>query len=492
MKRIFSTRKFKTFQNFSSFREHRLKVLEEVISISKPNIEKEIQITLPNGDIKNGVSGVTKPLDILPPSILNSIIICKEKNNQLIELFSPFKETCSIDYVEFESDIGKKVFWHSSAHILGNAIELFYENSLLDDGPATKNGFFYDFQSKTNPSVNDFENLEKLINIKEPFEKYVIPKELAMEMFKYNPNKLKIIQNSVDEISIYRCGDFIDLCRGPHIYHSKLIQSMKFLNCNSINENTSRIYGISFPHKKLMRKWEENQKEIAKRDHRNIGKQQDLFVLFPESPGSPFFLPHGTRIFNRLLTLLRKEYKKRNYLEVITPQIYNKSLWETSGHWENYKEDMHLLCDGESGLKPMNCPAHCLIFGSKLRSYKELPLKYADFSPLHRNENTGSLTGLTRVRRFHQDDSHIFCTIDQIQKEIEDCIQFLKYVYDLVGFQLNFYISTRPDKYMGSIEHWDQAESSLKEALTRLNCPFNIKEKDGSFYGPKSKHVILF
>eukprot|EP01080_Neovahlkampfia_damariscottae_P000388 gene388-6802_t len=486
--------KKKGIKNFYStnkiYRDHRINIFEEIKNKKeKKKEEKQIFITLPNGKIVEGISDKTKPIDIIPQNLLNSIIICKNKEtNSLIELFSTFKDSCSLEYIDFENDIGKKIFWHSSAHVLGNAIELYYENSFLDDGPALKNGFFYDFESNLKPSLNDFENMNELLNFNEKFEKYEISKEEAEKMFKYNHFKLQIIENiskKNENISIYKTGEFIDLCSGPHIYNTKMIKSFNFLNCNSINENVSRIYGISFPNKKLFKKWEEKNEEIKKRDHRNIGKQQELFLFFPESPGNPFFLPNGTKIFNRLLNLLRKEYKKRNYKEVITPQLFNKSLWEISGHWENYKEDMHLLNDNTTGLKPMNCPAHCLLFNSKLRSYKELPLKYADFSPLHRNENTGSLTGLTRVRRFHQDDSHIFCSFDQIEKEIEDCILFLQYIYNLVGFQLNFFISTRPDKFIGTIEKWDQAESSLKDALSKMNCTFEIKEGDGSFYGPK-------
>jgi threonyl-tRNA synthetase len=274
-----------------------------------------------------------------------------------------------------------------------------------------------------------------------------------------------------------------------------------------------RVYGISFPNKALLKEWTHLQEEAKKRDHRLLGKAQQLFLFHPLSPGSSFFLPHGTRVFNKLANFIRDEYRKRGYEEVITPLIYKKELWETSGHLQNYKEDMFMVSQGivdkgcshghkhthgldESyedtfGLKPMNCPGHCLIFReAKKYSYRELPVRLADFSALHRNEASGALTGLTRVRRFHQDDAHIFCTPDQVQSEIKDCLEFINHVYGVFGFSFDLRLSTRPEKYMGELSLWENAEAQLTKALEEFGQPWQVNEGDGAFYGPKIDVVV--
>ncbi len=291
----------------------------------------------------------------------------------------------------------------------------------------------------------------------------------------------------------------IDLCYGPHIPHTGRIKALKvtknsasyFLG-DAKNDSLQRVYGISFPEAKMMKEWETFMEEAEKRDHRKIGIEQELFFSHELSPGSFFFLPHGARLYNTLLELQRSEYRKRGFEEVVTPNMYNIKLWETSGHWANYKDDMFAL-DVEKdkfALKPMNCPGHCLMFAHRERSYKELPIRFADFGVLHRNEASGALSGLTRVRRFQQDDAHIFCRVDQLGSEMDGCLDFLKHIYGIFGFTFHLKLSTRPEKYLGDIETWNKAEDLLKQSLDRFNHSWELNPGDGAFYGPKIDIVI--
>jgi len=242
-----------------------------------------------------------------------------------------------------------------------------------------------------------------------------------------------------------------------------------------------------------LKEWQQFQIEAAKRDHRNVGKDQELFFFHPYSPGCAFFLPHGARIHNKLIQFIKAEYHKRGFTEVITPNMFNAKLWQTSGHWDNYKENMFLFgCDGtDFSLKPMNCPGHCLMFDHRRRSYRELPIRFADFGVLHRNELAGALTGLTRVRRFQQDDAHIFTTPELIEDEIKGCLEFMQHVYGIFGFEFQLNLSTRPEKYLGDIEVWDKAEKSLSDALNKFGKPWGLNPKDGAFYGPKIDIKIM-
>ncbi|EFC40098.1 predicted protein [Naegleria gruberi] len=453
---------------------------------------------------------------------VSEFLVCKI-NGKLTDMNDTFSEILNnqesnnnnIEFFTFESVEGKEVFWHSTAHILGCALEQKFGSSLkLCDGPplvskeasqVLNGGFFYEGFLENNERITteQLEELEKfmqqVVKEKHSFQKIHITKELAREIFKYNQFKLDIIEKipSGEPITMYKCGNLVDLCRGPHIPNTSMIKAVKLTKLSGAywkgDEKSpllQRVYGISFPKAKQLEDWQTLIEEALKRDHRLIAKKQDLFFFHEYSPGTPFFLPHGTRLFNKLVEFIRKEYRKRGYDEVITPQMFQKELWETSGHWQHYKDDMFTVIEGTQhkeetiGIKPMNCPAHCLMFDSKIRSYRELPVRLADFSPLHRNEPRGSLTGLTRVRRFHQDDSHIFCTHDQVKSEIENCLQFVKFVYsEIFGFNLRFNLSTRPEKFVGDIEMWDKAEQSLKECLDGYNWKLN--EGDGAFYGPK-------
>uniref|UniRef100_A0A8C4NQ30 threonine--tRNA ligase n=1 Tax=Dicentrarchus labrax TaxID=13489 RepID=A0A8C4NQ30_DICLA len=312
----------------------------------------------------------------------------------------------------------------------------------------------------------------------------------------YNPFKCRILNEKVTTptTTVYRCGPLIDLCRGPHVRHTGKIKALKIHKNSSTYwegkadmETLQRIYGISFPDPKMLKEWEKFQEDAKNRDHRKLGREQDLFFFHDLSPGSCFFLPKGAYLYNTLIEFIRSEYRKRGFQEVVTPNIYNSKLWQTSGHWQHYSENMFSFeVEKETfALKPMNCPGHCLMFDHRPRSWRELPLRMADFGVLHRNELSGALTGLTRVRRFQQDDAHIFCSMDQIEEEIKGCLDFLRTVYEVFGFTFKLNLSTRPEKFLGDPGVWDQAEKQLENSLNDFGEKWVLNPGDGAFYGPK-------
>lgn len=342
--------------------------------------------------------------------------------------------------------------------------------------------------------------MSKIAKEKQKFERLVMSKDELLEMFKYNKYKQHIIKDKIPDgtfTTVYRNGPLIDLCRGPHVPDTGRIEAFSILKNsasyflgNQENDSLQRVYGVSFPDKKQMAEHKKMLEEAAKRDHRKIGKDQELFFFDPVSPGSAFWLPHGARIFNKIVEFLKEQYWKRDFEEVITPNMFNAALWKQSGHWQHYKDDMFIQkVDKEDfGLKPMNCPAHFVMFANRERSHKELPLRFADFGVLHRNEASGALSGLTRVRRFQQDDAHIFCRPDQIKSEMDDIFDFLKEFYGLLGMSFRMKLSTRPEGFMGEIATWDKAEAALKEALdefTQKDGSWELNPGDGAFYGPK-------
>jgi threonyl-tRNA synthetase len=418
----------------------------------------------------------------------------------------PLEGDCELQIFLFDSDEGRHAFWHSSAHVLGSIMEQRF-GAHLTVGPPLKDGsfmggFYYDCDAGDKTvAPSDFKDIEtginKLIKSAEPFERLVITKEEALEMFKHNPLKCEIINDKVEDgktCTAYRSGPLVDFCRGPHLPNTKRIVAMAvtasssaYFKGNAEREAVQRIYGISFPDKKLLKKWLKMREEAAKRDHRALGQQQKLFFFHPLSPGSAFFLPHGTRIYNTLQNFIREQYNVRGFKEVVTPNVFNIDLWKTSGHYQNYKDAMFMFeCEKqEFGMKPMNCPGHCLMFKHDLKSFRDLPMRFADFGVLHRNELSGALTGLTRVRRFQQDDAHIFCRRDQIFDEMLGALDFLDYVYSKFGFEYNLCLSTRPEKAMGDMKLWDEAEAQLEKCLETFDRPWTFNHGDGAFYGPK-------
>ena len=460
-----------------------------------------ISITLPDGSTKKHPSGTT-PLEIAGSigKKLAADSIAAEVNGELKDMTRPITEDAELKLHTFDSEKGREVFWHSSAHLLAQAVLRLYPESLLTIGPAIETGFYYDISHKPF-SQKDLEKIEKEMTkiTEENFEvkRTELSTEEAKKKWENNKYKLEIIESESEkgQISAYEQGEFTDLCRGPHAPSTGMLKAVKLTKVSSAywkgdqkNDELQRIYGVSFPDKKQLKKHLQKIEAAEQNDHRKIGKELDLFWFHEWSPGSPFFLPKGTIIYNELQKFLREEYSKRGYEEIITPQMFNKELWELSGHWQHYRENMFVLevDSTEFSLKPMNCPSHVLMFKSKARSYRDLPMRIADFCYLHRNELRGVLGGLTRVRKFSQDDAHIFCTEDQAVEELNSLVIFAKHIYQKIfGFPMSAKLSTRPEKHMGEPEVWDRAENQLEEVLKKNSMEYGFSKGEGAFYGPK-------
>ncbi|XP_049785743.1 threonine--tRNA ligase 1, cytoplasmic isoform X1 [Schistocerca cancellata] len=473
---------------------------------AKPS--EPIVITLPDGKTVDGMSWRTTPYDVakgISQGLADNTVIAKV-DGVVWDLDRPLTNSCKLQLLKFDDEEAQQVFWHSSAHILGEAMERIYGGCLCY-GPPIENGFYYDmFLEDRQVSNLDFPVVEGLVKTiikeKQNFERLEVKKEDLLKMFEYNPFKVRILKEKVQTptTTVYRCGPLIDLCRGPHVRHTGKVKAFKVTknsatywegNCEA--ESLQRVYGISFPDSKQLKEWEKLQEEAAKRDHRKIGREQELFFFHELSAGSCFFLPKGAHIYNTLIEFIKQEYRKRGFHEVVTPNIYNSKLWQTSGHWAHYAENMFSF-DVEKekyALKPMNCPGHCLMFDQRTRSWRELPLRLADFGVLHRNELSGALTGLTRVRRFQQDDAHIFCTVEQIHNEMLGALDFLRSVYSVFGFTFQLRLSTRPEKFLGEISMWNEAEKQLAESLNAFGEPWKENPGDGAFYGPKIDITIM-
>ncbi|XP_006902270.1 PREDICTED: threonine--tRNA ligase, mitochondrial isoform X1 [Elephantulus edwardii] len=482
---------------------------------------RTIKISLPGGQKMNALAWSTTPYQLAwqISSTLANTAVAAEVNGELYDLVRPLETDSDVRFLTFESPEGKAVFWHSSTRVLGAAAEQLL-GAVLCQGPSTEGGFYHDFFLGKGRSVQGSELpvLEKicqeLIAAAHPFRRLEASRDQLLQLFRDNPFKLRLIEDKVagPTATVYGCGMLVDLCRGPHLRHTGQIGGLKLLtNSSSLwrfsepPETLQRVSGISFPTAEGLQAWEEQREEAELRDHRRIGKEQELFFFHELSPGSCFFLPRGTRIYNALVTLIREEYARRGFSEVKTPTLFSTKLWEQSGHWEHYREDMFSLQlpgsdrppsfpgDHSSGhqahttlaLKPMNCPAHCLMFAHRPRSWRELPLRLADFGALHRAEASGSLGGLTRLRCFQQDDAHIFCALDQLESEIRDALDFLRAVYAQLGFSFRLALSTRPSGFLGESHLWDHAEQVLHQALEEFGEPWDLRPEDGAFYGPK-------
>ena len=393
------------------------------------------------------------------------------------------------------------VLRHSSAHLLAEAVRRLYPGVKIAIGPPIENGFYYDFDFPEPIREEDLEKIQAEIDrelaegrewSREETSRDEAKKRFAAEG---EPYKVELVDTAEGDISLYTQGDFTDLCRGPHLQTSKPIKALKLTGLagaywrgDSTKPQLTRIYGTAFYDRKDLDAYLEQLEEARKRDHRRLGSQLDLFHFDEHSPGSPFWHPKGMTIFNTLESVRRRENAQRGYLEVKTPLIYDKGLWEISGHWEKFRENMFLIPlehDQVYGIKPMNCPGHMLLFGSALRSYRDLPIRYAEAAPLHRNELAGALHGLTRVRHVTQDDAHIFCTREQIPAELDACIDYLRFLMGLFGLEPRAEFSTRPENKLGTDEEWDFSEGELEAALVRNEIPFVVGEGEGSFYGPK-------
>jgi len=461
-----------------------------------------ISVTLPDGAKKEGVKFATTPFDIasgIHKKLAQSALVAKV-DGEFWDMRRPLEGDCNLALFTFDDDEGKECYWHSSAHVLGEALELEY-GADLTIGPAIDEGFYYDcFLGERTLTPEDTEiikgRMEKIIKEKQEFQRIVVTRAEALEMFAENKFKIELISNLPEEatISCYRCGPMVDLCRGPHLPDTAWLKAVTVNQCSRAfwradvtKEPLTRVYAVTFPNDKLMKEYHTRIEEAKKRDHRTLGTAQELFFFHQLSPGSCFFYKNGARIYNSLVQFMRDKYWEYEYDEVITPNIYNFDLWKTSGHAAHYKENMFSFDveKAEYGLKPMNCPGHCVMFAQRHRTYRELPMRMADFGVLHRNEFSGALHGLTRVRRFQQDDAHIFCRQDQMETELINFMKFLDEAYEVFGLTYEMALSTRPEGYLGELEVWDKAESALKAALDKSGKAWKLNEGDGAFYGPK-------
>lgn len=421
-------------------------------------------------------------------------------NGQIKDLSTPLLDGDNVEFLSFGDEDGQEMFWHTSAHVLAQAILRLYPNAKPTIGPPIEHGFYYDFADLW-ISEEDFVKIEEEVEkvVKENFStqrEVFSSQQEALKYFHNNKYKQELIQSFGDaELTGYRQGEFFDLCRGPHIPNLGKIKAFKILKTSgaywrgdSKNEMLTRIYGISFPDRKLLKEYLHRQEEAKKRDHRVIGPKLDLFSLKEEAPGMPFIHPKGMIMWNKLIGFWRECHDKAGYVEIKTPVMMTKELWEVSGHWFNYKHNMYIteIEEREFAIKPMNCPGCMLYYKSQPHSYRELPLRVAEIGHVHRFEPSGSLSGLFRVRGFHQDDAHIFVTKEQIGQEISNILELVDEVYGTFGLSYHLELSTRPEKNtIGSDEDWEVATNGLKSALNALNRPYRINEGDGAFYGPK-------
>jgi threonyl-tRNA synthetase len=422
-------------------------------------------------------------------------------NGTLSDLSTPLNEGDEVEFFDFDTKVGKELFWHSSAHILAQAILRLYPQALPTIGPAIEGGFYYDFANLT-ISESDFPMIEKEAQkiIQENFKPERIlfsSLEDAIKAFEGNSFKVELIRSfEAGPITGYRQGEFFDLCRGPHLYSIGKVKAFKLLKTSGAywhgdknNAMLTRIYGISFPSKDLMKAHLEMLEEAKKRDHKLLGQKLDLFSIKEFGPGMPFIHPKGMIVWNQLLNFWKKLHYENGYLEIKTPMMLSKELWEISGHWDHYRQNMYtsVIEEREFAIKPMNCPGCMLYYKGSLHSYRELPLRIAEIGQVHRHEFSGALNGLFRVRCFHQDDAHIFMTQDQIKQEIIGVMKLVDIIYKTFGLTYRVELSTRPEKgkTIGSDSDWEVATAGLKEALETLGLDFRINEGDGAFYGPK-------
>ncbi len=464
-----------------------------------------MKITLKDGSVKEVQKGISV-LDLakeISEGLARNATAAKV-NGQVRDLRYIIEEDSEVEILTFDnSEDGKKAYWHTTAHIMAQAIKRIYGNDVkLTIGPAISNGFYYDFDVKENISSDDFEKIEaemkKIIKEDLPIERFTLPRDEAIKFMKEKEEdyKVELIEElpEDEEISFYKQGEFTDLCAGPHLMSTGKVKAVKILSSSGAywrgdehNKMLQRFYGISYPKASQLEDYLNMLEEAKKRDHKKLGKELELFMIAPEGPGFPFFLPKGMVLRNVLEDFWRDIHKKNGYVEIKTPMILNEELWHRSGHWDHYKENMYTTkIDGvDYGIKPMNCPGGMLVYKSKMRSYKDLPIRAGELGLVHRHEKSGELNGLFRVRCFTQDDAHIFCLPEQIEAEIEGIMKLVDQVYSIFGFEYTVELSTRPDDSMGSDEQWELAEGALKKVLKDMNMAYELNEGDGAFYGPK-------
>ena len=462
-----------------------------------------IRITLPDGSVREVPRGATgREVAQGIGAGLARAALAARVNGQIWDLDRPIEAEATVSIVTDKDPAALELLRHSSAHIMATAVRELFPSAGIGFGPPIEDGFYYDFQVDRPFTPEDLEKIEaKMAEVAVrdyPFVREVVPREEANRRFADDPLKLERISELGDDetISVYTDGPFVDLCRGPHIPSTGRLKHFKLLHGagaywrgDEHRQMLQRIYGTAWFKKEDLDAYLHRLEEARKRDHRRVGRELDLFMFHPSAPGAPFWTERGTILYN-LLTEFVRELQAEAFKEVKTPLIYNKMLWETSGHWGKYRENMFMVLNQETGeadasLKPMNCPSHYLLFLAKRHSYRELPLRYVTFDVLHRNEVTGALSGLTRVRQFQQDDCHVFLTEDQIAGEVGFLMSFILGYYQTFGLESRIKFATRPETRIGSDELWDRAESGLRAALEATGKPYELKPGDGAFYGPK-------
>jgi threonyl-tRNA synthetase len=460
-----------------------------------------IHVTLPDGksvDVRPGI----RIEEIAASAGVRKTALAAKVDGRTVDLSTELKRDCALEFILPESHDGLDVLRHSTAHLMAQAVQSLFPGTQVTIGPTIEDGFYYDFKSDRTFSPEDLDLIEKRMHDLAKADLRIVREEMprseAIELFrKMGENyKVEIIEGIPEEkVSLYRQGDWVDLCRGPHVPSTAAIKAFKLTSIagaywrgDSRNEQLQRIYGTAWANRKDLDAYLKRIEEAKQRDHRRLGPALDLFSLHPIAPGSPFFHPKGTILYNLLVQYIRGLYQRYGYSEVVTPLIYKTDLWKTSGHYEAFHDDMFLINvhDGEYGVKPMNCPGHCYLFGSRKYSYRDLPIRYADFSRLHRFEQSGVLSGLTRVRSFAQDDAHIYCTPEQLDGELEQFVAMTKEVYKVFGFdRIEVTLQTRPEKFIGRVELWDAAEAALRRCLERAGFTVKVLPGEGAFYGPK-------
>ena len=462
-----------------------------------------IKVTLKDNVVKEYSEGVTV-LDIAKDISegLARNACCGLVNGEVQDLRYPVSEDSTVEICTFDTPEGKRAFRHTASHVMAQAIKRLYPDTKLAIGPSIDDGFYYDFDREKAFTEEELAEIEKEMKkiVKEdiPLERFELPREEAIKFMeeKQEPYKVELIKDLPEDsvISFYKQGDFTDLCAGPHLMSTKPIKAFKLMSVagaywrgNEKNKMLSRIYGTAYTKASDLEEYLNMLEEAKKRDHRKLGKELKIFALLDEGPGFPFFLPNGMIIKNTLIDYWREIHKKAGYVEVSTPLILSRHLWENSGHWDHYKDNMYttVIDDEDYAVKPMNCPGGMLIYKQEMHSYRDLPLRVGELGLVHRHEKSGALHGLMRVRCFTQDDAHIFMTEDQIREEIKGVVNLIDSVYKLFGFKYHVELSTRPEDSMGSDEAWEKATDGLRGALEDMGIDYVVNEGDGAFYGPK-------
>ncbi len=422
-------------------------------------------------------------------------------DGEVCDLRTPIEKDCSLEILTFDTAEGKHAYWHTTSHIMAQAVMRLYPGTKFSIGPAIENGFYYDFDMEQPLSTEDLPKIEaemkKIIKEDLPLERFALPAEKAKELMAGQPYKEELIEEHAgkgEDISFYKQGDFTDLCAGPHLVSTGMVKAVKltaitgaYWRGDAKNKMLTRVYGISFPKQSMLEEHLQMLEEAKKRDHRKLGKELGLFMLRDEGPGFPFFLPKGMVLKNLLIDYWREVHKKYGYVEVSTPVILSRKLWERSGHWDHYKDNMYttVIDDEDFAIKPMNCPGGMMVYQSQPHSYRDLPLRVGELGLVHRHELSGALHGLFRVRCFTQDDAHLFMTPEQLKDELKNVVRLFDEVYSVFGLSYKIELSTMPEDHIGTVEQWEHNQDILKEAITEMGKDYEVNEGDGAFYGPK-------